>query len=112
MTKAIVYLVAILLGLLGLMFIVGAQGQIMRIAVGILLFGGGAALIFIFRTKPTQVTITQKIDLSGDVNLEQLKCKSCGGNLTSKSVAIKAGAVFVTCEYCGSSYQIEEEPKW
>ncbi len=74
--------------------------------------GAAALIIYLTRTKPTQVTMVQKIDLSGDVNLEELKCKSCGASLSKKSVSVQAGAVFVNCEYCGSAYQIEEEPKW
>ncbi|GAG08140.1 unnamed protein product, partial [marine sediment metagenome] len=34
------------------------------------------------------------------------------GTLDSKSVSVQAGAVFVNCPYCESSYQIEEAPKW
>ena len=54
----------------------------------------------------------QKIDLSGDVKLQDLTCRACGGTLGKESVIVKAGAVFVNCQYCGATYQIEEAPKW
>ena len=54
----------------------------------------------------------QKIDLSGDIELEKLKCQNCGGVLKKDSVTVREGAVFVDCPYCGVSYQMVEEPKW
>ena len=46
------------------------------------------------------------------MKLENLTCRACGGTLGKESVAVKAGAVFVNCQYCGAAYQIEEAPKW
>jgi len=57
-------------------------------------------------------TIVQKIDLPGDVHLEGLTCRSCGGSLGKESISVKAGAVFIDCEFCGTAYQLDEEPKW
>ncbi|MFQ5617024.1 MAG: hypothetical protein ACE5GO_11275, partial [Anaerolineales bacterium] len=60
----------------------------------------------------TQTTVVQKIDLSGDVSLEQMTCNNCGAPLSKNAIDVKAGAIFVNCEHCATSYQIEEEPKW
>jgi hypothetical protein len=109
------------LGFLGLTFVVGAQGQALRIVVGVILLvaaGGllavGVALIWItvHQPPPSTTTIVQKIELPGNVTLENLQCRSCGATLTEKSITVQAGAVFVRCEYCGAAYQLEEEPKW
>jgi len=112
--KIVAYPLAVLLGLGGLVFVVGAQGQILRVVVGIVLFAAAVALVWLARQQARHVTATvvQKIDLSGDVNIEEMTCRTCGGNLSKQSVAVKAGAVFVNCEYCGAAYQLEEEPKW
>jgi len=112
--KLIAYPLAALLAVLGLMFVVGAQGQAMRIVVGVVLLAAAGALIWLALQQPKQstTTIVQKIDLSGDVKLQDLACRACGGTLGKESVAVKAGAVFVNCQYCGATYQIEEEPKW
>ena len=112
--QILIYLLATVIGFFGLMFIVGAQGQIVRVIVGVVLLLAAGALAYLMRVRPqpSQTTLVQKIDLSGNVNLEQLKCKSCGGMLSAKSVSVKAGAVFVNCEFCGAAYQIEEDPKW
>lgn len=112
--KLVAYSLAVLLGLGGVMFVAGAQGQILRVVGGVVLMGAAAVLVWLARQQPKQTTTTivQKIDLSGDVNLEQMTCRNCGGTLGKKSVSVAAGAVFINCEYCGVAYQIEEEPKW
>lgn len=112
--KAVAYLLAALLGLLGLVFVAGSQGMAMRIVVGVVLLIAAGALVWLARQKVPQstTTVVQKIDLSGNVNLEGMTCKACGGSLGKDSIQVKAGAVFVHCEFCGAAYQLEEEPKW
>ena len=112
--KLVVYPLALLLGLLGIVFVVGAQGQVVRVVVGVVLLAAGGALVWLARqqTKHVTTTIVQKIDLSGDVSVQEMTCRSCGGTLSEKSIQVKAGAVFVHCEYCGAAYQLDEEPKW
>jgi hypothetical protein len=112
--KPVAYLLAALLGALGLVFVAGALGQPMRIVVGVVLWAAAGALVWLAMHKVPQSTMTvvQKIDLSGNVNLQDLTCRSCGGNLGEKSVSVRAGAVFVNCEFCGAAYQLEEDPKW
>lgn len=112
--EIVTYLIAAILAFFGFMFVVGSQGQFIRIVVGIILFVAAGVLIYLTRIRPKkeEVTHVQKIDLSGDVQLEQLKCRSCGGALSKDNLEVKAGAIFVECPYCGASYQIEEAPKW
>ena len=112
--EIVTYILAAILGFIGLMSIVGAQGQLIRFVVGIILWVAAGALIYLTRVRPShkEVTHIQKIDLSGDVSLEQMKCRSCGGTLSKEHLEVKAGAIFIDCPYCGASYQIEEAPKW
>ncbi|MBL8058316.1 MAG: hypothetical protein JNK29_16550 [Anaerolineales bacterium] len=114
--QIVTYLLAAALGFFGLVFIVGAQGQVLRVVVGVVLFIGAGALVYLTRVRPqpsqTNVTVTQKIELSGNVSAQNLTCKNCGGKLTEKSISVKAGAVFINCEFCGTAYQLEEDPKW
>ncbi len=112
--KYIFYGIAAVLGFLGIIFIAGSQGIIMRIVIGIILFAAAGGMIYLSRMQPqvTRTEVTQKVDLSGDVSLQKLTCNACGGQLTKKSLNIKAGAIFVECEYCGTTYQLEEEVKW
>ncbi|HLA84610.1 MAG TPA: hypothetical protein VJL29_07435 [Thermoguttaceae bacterium] len=112
--KPVAYLLATLLGGLGLLFVTGNQGSSMRIVVGVVLFiaAGALAWLAMHRVPESTTTVVQKIDLSGNVNLQDLTCRSCGGSLSQKSIAVRAGGIFVTCEFCGAAYQIEEDPKW
>ncbi|HOM16162.1 MAG TPA: hypothetical protein PLQ00_02480 [Thermoguttaceae bacterium] len=110
--KILAYVLAGLLVLGGLIFIVGWQGVWVRLVVGLVLWAAAGALVVLAKMQPAQTTVVQKIDLSGDVNLQNLTCRQCGGSLGPKSVSVQAGAVFIHCEYCGAAYQLEEEPKW
>lgn len=110
--KPFAYLLAAVIGFFGVVFVVGAQGQPLRVVVGVVLLAAGGALIYLTRVQPQPTTLVQKIDLSGDVSAQELKCKNCGATLSEKSISVKAGAVFVNCEHCGTAYQLEEEPKW
>lgn len=108
----LINILSVVLGLLGALFIIGSQGQIGRIVIGVILIGAGIVLYATTRLRAKETTVVQKIDLTGDISTQEMKCKNCGGTLTSKSITVKAGAIFVVCEYCGSSYQLEEAPKW
>ncbi len=112
--KFVIYLIAAVVALFGLIFIVGAQGQVIRLVVGVILLAAAGVLIYLTRVQPKkqEVTYVQKIDLTGDVHLEAMQCKSCKGSLGKDNLVVRAGAIFVDCPYCGASYQIEEAPKW
>ncbi len=43
------------------------------------------------------------------VGLEKLKCQECGAELEPDDVTAGAGPAFVSCSYCGSTYQLVEE---
>jgi len=108
------YVIAGLLGLGGVISLAAAaQGNTLtRIITGVVLIGAGILLSFLGRIKTPEPTVVQQIELPGDLHAEQLKCNACGATLNPESVSVKAGGIFVECPYCGTSYQIEEEPKW
>jgi ascorbate-specific PTS system EIIC-type component UlaA len=85
------------------------------VIIGLIMIGGGAFLISLAgRGKMGAVTenVTLNVDLPANVNLETLKCKSCGGSLTMDNIQMVAGAPVVNCPYCHTTYQLTEEPKW
>jgi hypothetical protein len=78
-----------------------------------LLLGGGIAILWIaYKKRDQKIEVVQKVDLSGEIDLASLKCRNCGAQLDKNAVKVVAGAVVVTCPYCGTSYQIEEKPMW
>ncbi len=112
--KVVTYLIAVIVGLLGVIFLAGNQGQILRLVVGGVLIIAAIAIVFLTRVQPqaSQTTTIQKIDLSGDVDLQEIRCRSCNAPLSKDDITVEAGAIFVECSHCGATYQFEEEPKW
>lgn len=112
--KLLAYLLGALLIFGGLVMVLGMQGQWARLVVGIVLWVAAGVLLTLVRRPPGEVktTIVQKVDLSGDVKLEELTCRACGGGLSKDSVHVRAGGIFVECPYCGAAYQLDEAPKW
>jgi hypothetical protein len=87
------------------------------LCLGFIFFAAGAGMIFLgMRGQKTEViqnvTMKMDLDLPGQTKVEQMKCQSCGGVITSADIKIMAGAPVVTCPYCQSTYQLTEEPKW
>jgi hypothetical protein len=119
--KIIAYIAAAILIFFGVLFIWGAfspDGSIGWIPIGLISVGIGFGLIwFASRQKPASGAaggdnVTLKVDLPSNVDMEQFKCKSCGGALTMDNIKMVAGAPVVTCPYCNTTYQLTEEPKW
>jgi hypothetical protein len=127
--RIVTYIVAailILIGLglaviIGLSYIVqaGNGGSVgvglIFLIIGLVLIAGGGFLIYLAgRGKMGAVTenVTYKVDLPANVNMDTLKCRSCGGTLKMENIQMVAGAPVVNCPYCHTSYQLTEEPKW
>lgn len=116
--RIVAFIAAAIFIFFGVLFIWGAfspQGSPGWVAIGGISVLAGLGLIWFTRRRELQevkTEIVQKIELSGDVDLEQLKCNFCGGSLSSENIEMVAGAPVVTCPHCGSSYQLTEAPKW
>jgi hypothetical protein len=118
--KIIGYIAAAILIFFGILFVWGAfspDGSIGWIFIGIISVVIGFVIIwFASRQKAGAAGVAQnvtlKIDLPANVNLENMKCKSCGGTLTMENIQMVAGAPVVNCPYCKSTYQLTEDPKW
>jgi hypothetical protein len=118
--KIIAYIAAAILIFFGVLFIWGSGGAggggwgwVLTGAVSVLI---GFGLIWLASRKPAVATPaespTYKIDLPGATKIEAMQCKNCGGALTPDNVKMVAGAPVVSCPFCGTSYQLTEEPKW
>ena len=117
--KIILFIVAAILILFGVVFIYAAFGPTFHFdwfIIGLISVGIGLVLVwFATRMKPATQSgenVTLKVDLPANVALDTLQCKNCGGALTPDNIKMVAGAPVVTCPYCNTTYQLTEEPKW
>ena len=119
--KIIGYILAGIVLLFGVLYLLSAFSAETLNPGGRLLVGGvlvllGLGIIVAIRLrepKPKQeVIVHQQIDIGGDIDIEALKCESCGAQLDKSAISVEEGAVMVTCPYCSATYQIIEEPKW
>lgn len=118
--KIIAYIAAAIFIFFGVLFIWGAGGTgggglnwILMGTVSVLL---GFGLIWLGSRRPAAGQgageTVLKIDLPGQTKIEQMKCRNCGGALKAENIKMLAGAPTVECPYCGTTYQLTEEPKW
>ncbi|MHC1785116.1 MAG: hypothetical protein AB9891_20605 [Anaerolineaceae bacterium] len=116
--KIIAYIVGAILIFFGVLFIWGSSVTgASQFFIGLVTVLIGLAIIFwvsrraAAEAKNTQ-NVTLNIDLPGNVSMDTMKCKSCGGVLSSENISMVAGAPVVTCPYCKTTYQLTEIPKW
>jgi hypothetical protein len=120
MSRTISVIFSSILIFFGVLFLLGAfspDGSPAWIVIGLILVGIAIAIIWIGTHKKAaegkdSQNVTLKIDLPGNVSLDTMKCKSCGGNLSAENVKMVAGAPQVTCPFCHTQYQLTEDPKW
>jgi DNA-directed RNA polymerase subunit RPC12/RpoP len=117
--RIIAYIGAAITIFFGILFIwatFSPDGQPGWLIIGIISVAIGFVLIWVAgKQKPVpqgDQNVTLKIDLPANIGLDSLKCQSCGGALTGDNIKMVAGAPVVTCPYCGSTYQLKEDPKW
>ena len=119
--KVISYIFAGILILFGVLFIwatFSPEGQLGWLVIGAVSVAIGFGIIwFVGRAKTSQDTIDNRnvslnIDLPANVNLDTMKCQSCGGSITMENIKMVAGAPVVSCPFCNTTYQLSENPKW
>jgi hypothetical protein len=107
--------ILILFGALMALGSVDRTGNIAWLPIGLVLIGIGLVVIFFAARRKAEsptTNVTLNVDLPGNVSMDSLKCKSCGGVLAAENISMVAGAPMVTCPFCHSYYQLTEEPKW
>ncbi len=118
--RIIAYIAAAILILFGVLFIWGAfdpvNGSLGWIPIGLISVGVGFGIIW-FASRSQNAgqngqNVTLKVDLPANVQMDSLKCKSCGGALKMDDIKMINNAPVVSCPYCNSTYQLTEEPKW
>jgi Zn finger protein HypA/HybF involved in hydrogenase expression len=107
MEKAFALVFSSVVFIIGLAFLITG-----RAAIGLLLFAVALLLVYLAFKKKETVVVQQRLDIGGEIGARLLKCRNCGAELQKEAMEVKLGAVFISCPYCHSQYQLEEEPKW
>lgn len=117
--SVISYILAAIFIIFGFLLLLGSGSEDAPswIVYGIILLILGFVLIFAgvrlaAASKQTVQNVTLNVDLPGNVQMDTIKCQSCGAPLAPDDMKLVNGAVTVQCHSCGTTYQITEEPKW
>jgi hypothetical protein len=105
----------------GVLFIWSAFGEVpqpQNILTGVITVLIGFGLLWLASRKKETAgsgdgqNVSLKLDLPASTKIEEMKCRNCGGNLKAENIKMLAGAPTVECPFCGTTYQLTEEPKW
>jgi DNA-directed RNA polymerase subunit RPC12/RpoP len=79
---------------------------------GILFVIGVTIIVGIYYTTRKPKTVIQRLEVSGQMKAASIKCPNCGASVDPSQIKIVSGAPFATCPYCGTAFEVTEEPKW
>jgi DNA-directed RNA polymerase subunit RPC12/RpoP len=90
-----------------------SEQSMSRLIVGFLLFIIGIAVVFgIYYTTRKPKTVIQQLEVSGQMKAVSIKCPNCGASVDANLIKIVSGVPYATCPYCGTTFEVTEEPKW
>jgi len=99
----------------GLIFAIAASVQeaATRLAVALALFALGFALAYVtYVTSRKPTTIIHQVEVSGQMKAASIKCPNCSASVDATRIKIISGVPYATCPYCGTTFEVTEEPKW
>ena len=89
------------------------QATTTRLVTSGLLFTIGISVIvgiYYITRKPK--TVIQRLEVSGQMQGTAIKCPNCGASIATNQIKIVSGVPYVKCPYCGTTFEVTEEPKW
>ncbi len=81
-----------------------------RMATAAMMFVVAVGILYYISRQPK--TIVQRLEVSGEMKAVALKCPNCSASLSANNIRIISGVPYVTCRYCGHTFEVTEEPKW
>jgi DNA-directed RNA polymerase subunit RPC12/RpoP len=79
---------------------------------GILFVIGAAIIVGIYYATRKPKTVIQRLEVSGQMKAASIKCPNCGASVDANQIKIVSGVPYATCPYCGTTFEVTEEPKW
>ena len=116
---AILLLLGVILLFFGIIFAIASSvaDTTSRLNTAVFLFVGsimffvtGAVMAYFVNKKPK--TVIQRLEVSGEMKAVALKCPNCSASVDANRIKIVSGVPYATCNYCGHTFEVAEEPKW
>ena len=116
---AILLLLGVILLFFGIIFAIASSvaDTTSRLNTAVFLFVGsimffvtGAVMAYFVSKKPK--TVIQRLEVSGEMKAVALKCPNCSASVDANRIKIVSGVPYATCNYCGHTFEVAEEPKW
>jgi DNA-directed RNA polymerase subunit RPC12/RpoP len=79
---------------------------------GVLFVIGIAIIVGIYYTTRKPKMVIQRLEVSGQMKAASIKCPNCSASIDPNSIKIVSGVPYATCPYCGTTFEVTEEPKW
>ncbi len=84
-----------------------------RLITSVFLFIIGIAIVVgIYYTTRKPKTVIQQLEISGAMKGTPIKCPNCSASISADQIRIVGGVPYVKCPYCGTTFEVTEEPKW
>ncbi len=77
--------------------------------IGIVVIAVVAGIYYVTR-KPK--TVIHQVEVSGQMKAAKINCPNCSAPIDANQIKIVSGVPYVTCPYCGNTFEVTEEPKW
>lgn len=94
----------------GIIFALAAAYSPIRFLTAAFLLAVGFAIAYYLARKPKMAI--QKLEVSGELRAIGLKCLNCGASVDVSRIKVVSGIPYATCQYCGHTFEVAEEPKW
>ena len=82
------------------------------VSSGFLFVIGVAIIVGIYYTTRKPKTVIQRLEVSGQMKAASIKCPNCSASVDPNRIKIVSGVPYATCPYCGTTFEVTEEPKW
>ncbi|MCX6644702.1 MAG: hypothetical protein NT043_05810 [Candidatus Bathyarchaeota archaeon] len=71
-----------------------------------------AVIVGIYYVTRKPKTVIQRLEVSGQMQAAAIKCPNCSASIDANQIKIVSGVPYVKCPYCGTTFEVTEEPKW
>ena len=109
--KWVLYIAAVGLIGLGIIFIMAAYAETIRLIEGIIFIAIALTIVY-FTMERKPIEIKKTVAITGPIKVKAIKCPNCSAMLNPDTVQVIDGKPYMTCDYCGNKFEITEEPTW